>query len=90
MKTTNEMLEGDLVDFHNGDGPQLVVSIEDDGRWYGIQIQFYGWRDSYGRSLTYYNRKDVLYEDAQPDGECITTILRGEETLLFKRSVHTY
>lgn len=69
MKTTSEMLEGDLVDFHNGDGLQLIVSIEDDGRWYGTQVQFYGWRESYGRSLTYWNNKDVLYEDAQPDGE---------------------
>ena len=66
MKTTNEMRVGDLVTWYESEGPQLLVSIEDDGRWYGTQMQFYGWRDEYGTCLSYYIDKDIVYEDAHP------------------------
>ena len=83
MKTTNEMRVGDLVTWYESEGPQLLVSIEDDGRWYGTQMQFYGWRDEYGTCLSYYIDKDIVYEDAHPEASSYVTILRGGDTFLF-------
>jgi len=83
IRTTKEMRVGDLVDFDNGDPLQLIVSIENDGRYYGTQIQFYGYRDSYGRSLSYWEQKATLYEDCELDEDFYVTILRGDEELVF-------
>ena len=87
MKITNEMLEGDLISTTDEQN-QLLVEIEE-GQ-YVHTFHFYGYRSVYGCHVHWCVDKDCFYEDCQPDGEWITTILRGEETLLFKRSVHTY
>jgi hypothetical protein len=80
MKTTNEMLEGDLIT--TVDEPlQLLVEIE--RGQYVHTLHFYGYRHCFGCHVHWSVDKDNFYEDCQPDKWGHTTIVRGEETLLF-------